>query len=49
MPYPLPYILLALFYAAMGYLHHRTDDEQQRQYINAGALLVFVLFFGFRG
>ena len=49
MPYPLPYILLALFYAALGYLYHRTDDERHRRYVNTGALLAFVLFFGFRG
>lgn len=49
MPYPLPYILLALFYAAMGYLYHRAPDEQQRCYVNVGSLLAFVLFFGFRG
>lgn len=49
MPYPLPYILLALLYAALGYLHHRSDDEHQRLYINAFSASVFVVFFGLRG
>ena len=49
MPYPLPYILLALFYAAVGYVRYRLTDEDQKLYCDIVSIAVFVVFFGFRG
>ena len=49
MPYSLPYVLMVMLYAVLGYLYYRADDEQYKNYCNAAAAALFVLFFGFRG
>lgn len=49
MPYPLPYILLVLFYAAVGYVRHQMPNEEYRRYCDVLSVVMFVLFFGFRG
>lgn len=49
MSYSLPYILLLTFYGFLAYLYEQIDNEFRKKQISIVAVLVFFIFFAFRG
>ena len=49
MPIALPYILLVIFMGLVGVLYHYSCKDNQKFYLAAIAILVFWVFFAFRG
>lgn len=50
MAYSIPYIILVLVFGVMAYIHHVADeDDTLRGRMVIASVVVFVLFFGFRG
>lgn len=49
MSYSLPYILLLTFYGFFAYLYEQIDNEFRKKQISIVAVLVFFIFFAFRG
>jgi len=49
MLFALPYILLTFLYGLLSVIFYSYDDESVRTKINITCIVIFVLFFGFRG
>lgn len=49
MAYSYPYVILLILLGACAFLFEYTTEKEKRDYITASALMLFFLFFGFRG
>lgn len=50
MLYPIPYLILITLYGILALMvHQRKDDKGFCQYANIAGILIYIIFFGFRG
>lgn len=47
--YPLPYVLLLLFFGICAFLFEHTERKERQVWINIAVITAFFFFFGFRG
>lgn len=49
MTYAIPYLILLTFYAVLAFFYDSLDDPQRKKQITIVSILVFFMFFAFRG
>lgn len=49
MTYAIPYLVLLTFYGILAFLYENVEDSQRRKQITIVAVIVFYVFFAFRG